>query len=339
MRKLISVAAAAAALIALIGAGGCGSDDGGEAPAAASEADPSAFPVTIEHKFGATEIAEPPERVVTVGYTEQDTVLALGVKPVGEREFIGGYDYRSRPWAQEALDGYQPEVVGGEQINFESVAAQRPDLILGVSSGITAREYDRLSEIAPTIAQSGDFVDFGMPWQDQTLVIGRALGREERARELVDEVEQRFAEARREHPEFEGSAVLAYGEDGGFGAYASEDTRVRFLEDLGFSSPPQIDELAGNSFFVDLDEERLDLIDQDLVVMFGKRDELLESSVYSRLDAVREERAVYLDLEDQFAGALGFSSPLSLPFLLDEAVPKLAAAVDGDPATTGAPPE
>ena len=43
---------------------------------------------------------------------------------------------------------------------------------------------------------------------------------------------------------------------------------------------------------------------------------------------------VYLDLTDQFAGALGFASALSLDYLLDEAESTtLAAAVDGDPAT------
>ena len=35
----------------------------------------------------------------------------------------------------------------------------------------------------------------------------------------------------------------------------------------------------------------------------------------------------------ELSGAFSFSSPLSIPFLLDELVPKLAAAVDGDPAT------
>jgi iron complex transport system substrate-binding protein len=48
---------------------------------------------------------------------------------------------------------------------------------------------------------------------------------------------------------------------------------------------------------------------------------------------VRRDRVVYLDLADHAAGALGFSSPLSLPYLIDELVPRLAAAVDGDPAT------
>ncbi len=36
---------------------------------------------------------------------------------------------------------------------------------------------------------------------------------------------------------------------------------------------------------------------------------------------------------DPLGGATSFVSVLSLPFLIDELVPRLAAAVDGDPAT------
>ena len=45
--------------------------------------------------------------------------------------------------------------------------------------------------------------------------------------------------------------------------------------------------------------------------------------------AVKEDRVVYLDLTDRMAGALGFASALSLPYLLDEADAALTAAVDG----------
>lgn len=41
-----------------------------------------AYPLTIEHKFGATTIGAPPERVVSLGYTEQDAIVAFGVRPV-----------------------------------------------------------------------------------------------------------------------------------------------------------------------------------------------------------------------------------------------------------------
>jgi iron complex transport system substrate-binding protein len=325
-------AIARVAVIAALALAGCGAESEERAPTAG-------FPVTVEHKFGATEIPAAPERVVTVGYTEQDVVLALGVEPVGVREFIGGYAYKRRPWAQDALGGTEPAVVGGEEIDFERVAAQRPDLIVGVNSGMTETDYRRLSAIAPTVAQSDEFIDFGVPWQEQTMAIGRALGREDRARALVEDVEGRFAAAREEHPEFaRSSLILAYGGGGDFGAYSSQDYRSRFFEDLGFEPPTRVDELAGESFFVDFDEEHFRLMDQDVVVMFGKRDDVTADPVFGRLDAVAEERVVYLDLEDEFSGALGFSSPLSLPFLLDEAVPKLAAAADGDPSTTAPEP-
>jgi iron complex transport system substrate-binding protein len=71
------------------------------------------------------------------------------------------------------------------ELNFEKIASVRPDLVLGVYSGITEKEYETLSEIAPTVVQSEEYVDFGAPWQDMTLTVGRALDREKKAGELV----------------------------------------------------------------------------------------------------------------------------------------------------------
>ena len=135
------------------------------------------------------------------------------------------------------------------------------------------------------------------------------------------------------------SAILAYGGPDGYGAYTSQDTRSRFLRDLGMKLPAEIDRIAGDSFFTELSQERFRLIDRDAVVMYGPQAEIEKDDVFGRLEAVEKDRVVYLDLGDQVAGALGFASPLSLPYLLDEAVPKLSAAVDGDPATKVEQPE
>jgi iron complex transport system substrate-binding protein len=284
--------------------------------------------VTVQHKYGTTEIEAAPKRVVTVGYTDQDAVLALGVVPVGVGDFLGGYDWRKRPWAQAALKGASPKVVAGQQINFEAVAAQRPDLIIAINAGLKKADYEKLAKIAPTVAQSGDYIDFGMPWEEQTLVVGRALGRETEAEKVVARVRAKFEKVRKEHPEFAGkTAILAYGGPDGFGAYASQDTRSRFLTDLGLRTPPRVDELAKQSFYTQFSQEQFRLMDQDVVLMYGKRADVLDNPVFKRLDAVREDRVIYMDLTDQFAGALGFASALSLDYLLDEGVPPLAAAV------------
>ena len=120
----------------------CGGDDETRQRAAPVE-QAGAFPVTVEHKYGTTEVEEEPERVVTVGYTDQDATLALGVVPVGVGDFLGGYEWRERPWAQEALGGAEPKVVGGQEINFEAVAAQRPDLIFAINAGLKKADYEQ----------------------------------------------------------------------------------------------------------------------------------------------------------------------------------------------------
>lgn len=337
--RLIAVVAALAASVAL---GACGSDDDSSTTAstgtqAAGSAD--AFPVSIEHKFGTTDIEEQPERVVVVGYTEQDMVYALGVEPVAVRDFFGGYDWRERPWAADVA-GEVPEVLGAEEIEFEKVAAQRPDVILALNSGITKEDYERLSKIAPTIAQSGDFVDYGMPWQDQTRMIGQALGKEAEAEQVVSDLEAKFEQAKEEHPEFVGAtAILAYGGPDGYGAYATQDTRSRFFTNLGFEMPAKVDELAGDSFYTEFSQEQFRLMDQDVVVMFGSESDVKDNPVFGRLDAVKEDRVIYLDLTDDFSGALGFASPLSFDYLIDEASPALAAALDEDPSTKVPQPE
>src|SRR4051812_45193347 len=92
--RVLRAAIAAAALVvalALVACGGSDADGGDSNPAAGSIATPAAtakFPVTVEHKFGTTEIPAEPKRIVTVGFNEHDFALALGVKPVGVREFI-----------------------------------------------------------------------------------------------------------------------------------------------------------------------------------------------------------------------------------------------------------
>jgi len=335
-RRLAAALAMSALALTLAACGG-GGEDPIATPEASSEADPDAFPVTIEHKFGETEIAEPPERVVTVGYGEDDFALSLGVTPVGIREFIGEYAGAKRPWAKEELEAADPEEIGAEAINFEQVNRMNPDVILGVYSLMTERDYETLSKIAPTVAQTDEFIDGGVPWQDQLALDAEALGRGEMAEELTTETEGTFADAREEHPEFEGKTALLAAVDGDIlYGYAPADPRARFFTDLGFETDPEIEDLAGEEFYAEFGREQADLYDQDVLVFLESattQEEIESDPVFQRLDAFKEGRVVFVDADDQFAGALGFGSPLSLPYAIDGITPALEAAADGDPET------
>jgi iron complex transport system substrate-binding protein len=166
-------------------------------PAQPEDAAADGFPVTIEHKFGATTIEKEPQRVISLGYSEQDPLLALGVVPIAIREWFGEQPHAVWPWAQDELGDGEPEVLNmpfGE-LDFEAIAALKPDLIVATHSGIREEEYATLAEIAPTLAQPGEYPDFGVPWQEQTILIGRAVGREDVAERLVADVEAQIQSA------------------------------------------------------------------------------------------------------------------------------------------------
>ncbi|HEY8417160.1 MAG TPA: iron-siderophore ABC transporter substrate-binding protein [Limnochordales bacterium] len=317
------------------------SADGGDEGAAGGGGD--SFPVTLQHKFGTTTIAEEPERVLTLGYSEQDPVLALGVIPVAVREWFGDQPYAVWPWAQDELGDGRPQVLEmpfGE-LDLEAIAALRPDLIVATHSGITEEEYRRLSQIAPTLAQPGEYPDFGVPWQEQTRLIGRALGREERAEALVAEVEAAIAAARRAHPEFEGATVAWASPASGAGQYwvvGPNTPPMRFLFSLGFRMPEELAAMVGQRDSAQISGEQLRMLDVDVLIFRAPsqdvRDAFERDPLYRQLDVATEGRTIFfVGPDDPLYGALSFSTVLSLPYALEHLVPKLAAAVDGDPAT------
>ncbi|MEM9954483.1 MAG: ABC transporter substrate-binding protein [Chloroflexota bacterium] len=298
-----------------------------------SAQDNDAFPVSIDHKFGTTTIEAEPQRIVVLGYTEQDPYLALGAEPVAIRYWYGD-ESAIFPWAEEAAEGIDPEVLnmGFGTLNYEAILALEPDLISAVDAGITAEEYEALSQIAPTLAQYDTYVDFGMPWQETTRLIGTAIGQAEEADALVTDIEERIESIREENPQFEGQTVaVSYFFGGNYGYYTGQDSRGRFFTDLGFVVPEELNEIAGESFFADISEERLDLIDQDLLVFLAlqffedgseaAREAIESNPIVAQLNAVQDERTLFV--ADEFDDALQFSTVLSLNFLLDGLVPEI----------------
>lgn len=312
----------------------------------AAQAATDPFPVTIEHKFGSTTITAAPERVVSLGYTDQDALLALGVTPVAVRYWYGDAPNAIFPWAEEAADGAAPEVLNMPygSLNYEAILALQPDLIIAVGAGITQEEYDLLIQIAPTVAQSGEYIDFGMPWQETTRMIGAAVGKAAEAEALIAEVEAAFAAAREANPQFAGQAVVVaynYGDSRTYGYYTSQDSRGRFFTDLGFVIPDELTEIAGEQFYADLSTERLDLLDQDLLIFLGLqfaeggREAIENDPLISQLHVVRDERVVFIPAE--YDDALQFGTVLSLEYALEGILPELETVTNGEEAAARDP--
>lgn len=192
-------------------------------------------------------------------------------------------------------------------------------------------EYDLLSEIAPTILRAKDYNDFQMSWDEETLAIGKALGKERAAKKLITRTEQEFADQRKAHPEFEGKTIaVAYPlKNGGLGVYSSNDQRSQFFASLGFTVPKKIDKVTGDRFYAELSPERIDLIeDVDVLAVidfkFGK-DFYDDKELYNDLDVVKKGHAIYPLPE---TNAVSFNTPLSIPYSMEKVSPAVADALD-----------
>ena len=318
-RRWRRAAAALAAVVLAIGPlSACGSPQDGAPQAAPAES------VTIAHKFGETRVPVNPSRVVTVGWTDQDFVLPFGVVPVSTRVFQENYnDY---PWVKAATDGKGITTWGGEDsIDFEAIAAQKPDLIFAIYEAIDRQTYDRLSQIAPTVIQSKDYADEETPWNVQLLTTGTALGKEAEAKELVAKVQGRIDEARKANPEFDGKTlVVDQGpESGGHYLLPENDPRRGLFKSLGFKAQ----DVDG-----DVSEEKLELLDRDVLFVDGATEEqMLQSPSFARLGVVRDGRTLYTNFESTLNGALTYSGPDALLYALDVLTPQLANALNGRP--------
>lgn len=179
-----------------------------ESTAEASSAAPAgaSFPAQATHRYGSTSVPSAPQRIVALGQTDHDVVVALGSVPIAVAGFVEGSYSPLRPWNRDAFST-EPPVLNMQEIEFEKVAALEPDLILAVMSGITKADYTKLNAIAPTVAQPVDYQDWAVPFRPHTELIGAALGQSAKAAELVSSLEDAFADAKSKNPTLTGKSA------------------------------------------------------------------------------------------------------------------------------------
>ncbi len=164
--------------------------------------------MTVTHLFGETVIKDPPKRVVSAGYTEQDDLLAVGVVPIAVTNWFGDQPFAVWPWAAPKLGGAHPTVLNLDNgIPVDQIAGLKPDLIVAVNAGLDADTYQKLAAIAPTVAQ-GDGDAFFEPWKEQAATVGQAVFQADQMKSLVDGVDQKFTDIGKKNQQWTGKKAL-----------------------------------------------------------------------------------------------------------------------------------
>ncbi|WP_425279233.1 ABC transporter substrate-binding protein [Arthrobacter nanjingensis] len=301
------------------------------------------FPVTVKHAFGETVIQKQPQRVATVAWVNDDIAIALGVVPVGLPKIEwGGNDKGSSPWKDAALEKLgasfgsakaPAQYSEADGINFTEVAKTSPDVILAAYSGLSREDYDKLSKIAPVIAYPE--LAWGTPWQEATALIGKAMGKETEAAGLVKSVESQIKDKAAAHSAIAGKSFifgnLEPGKGDGVNVYTASDNRPRFLTATGMTLAPVVADKAKGSkeFFIPWSAEKANELVSDVFVTWVPDDKTTDAikkdPLLGQIPAIKNDALVAF-ADKTVTLSLSASSPLSLPWALDNVLDQLAAA-------------
>lgn len=296
------------------------------------------FPVTLDHAFGSTTVPAKPVRVATVAWANHEVPLALGIVPVGfARANFGDDDGDGLlPWVADRLEELGAEAPPlfdeGDGIDFEAVAASQPDIILAAYSGLNRSDYDTLSKIAPVIPYRDG--PWSTDWREMIRLNAAGLGMAQEGEDLIARIEGQITDVTAEHPEIAGKSAmfvthLDVRDLSVIRFYSANDTRVKFLADLGLTSPQSVQEATRpGQYSGEMSAERIDAFaDVDIVITYGGRmllDTVKQNLLTSRMKTV-ENGAVVL-LGNDPVGTAANPTPLSIPWVLDDYVTLLAEA-------------
>lgn len=302
--------------------------------------DASAFPVRIKHAHDVTKITERPTRVATLGWSDADMAISLGIVPVGASSLDGVATN-----ARGSTDYFDAELtkVGGKQparyseadgAPVDEIAKLRPDVILATNGGVTKEEYAKLSKIAPVVPHAA--APYTTPWKQSLTMVGQALGAPAEARRMTARTEKAIRDAKAKYPQFKGTTYawtyFIPNDTSKIGLTTPVDLRARMMVTFGFEPAPFVERSTKDakqySAWVSA-EKAPDLDAQILVfaeIVKGQDRTVRKHRLLGQIPALK--RGAYESaFQDQAMTAFSAPSPLSIPYAIEHFLPRLATAV------------
>lgn len=146
--------------------------------------------IEIKHELGFTEIEVTPQKIVALDWVLAETVLSLGVEPLGVADAKGYQAWVMAP----KLPSNVLDVGSRREPNLELLTELNPDVIL-ISQHMSAM-YEKLSTIAPTLVYTV-YSNKKSPLiavKGITIQLGRLLDKEQQALQLIDQTEKKLIE-------------------------------------------------------------------------------------------------------------------------------------------------
>ncbi|WP_289501596.1 iron-siderophore ABC transporter substrate-binding protein [Gloeocapsopsis sp. IPPAS B-1203] len=252
--------------------------------------------------MGETCVPNEPQRIIIISYEILGHAPTLGVKPIGSNALRG--ELNATYISDQSYLGNRVEGIKNigfvRSPNVEKILELKPDLILAWEDA--EQSYPMLSKIAPTVIISTDLIEEN--WKKGFDVIAKLLGKEE-AQQVLHRYNQRIEQLNmalgNNYQNKTISVAFSYGQNAYI--YVKNSFIGSILEDLGLKRPPAQNVSVDGSRIDGISEERLDLIDGD-ILFFGVSDlghleayeNLKQKPLWKNLKAVQKGRFIFLVL-------------------------------------------
>ncbi|GGZ14848.1 ABC transporter periplasmic component [Streptomyces inusitatus] len=292
-RRNLALAAALAGALTLT-ACGSGSDAGSDAKDKGGEK-AGAQTRVVKTAMGDVKVPAEPKRVVVLDTAELDSVITLGVKPVGatRTDTASGFPAHLPAGTVEGVKivGEMPEP------NLETIAALKPDLIL-TNKVRHADKYEQLKAIAATVMTEST----GLPWKENFLVHADALNKKDEAQKAIDGYKKQTAAVTEALGGKEKAAatkvnLVRFVEGADIRIYGKENYLGTLFSDVGLGRPAITDK-AEDGFMLNVSPEKIDLADTDVIFHStigdpkkAKATQVLGGPLWKNMDAVKKGRA------------------------------------------------
>ncbi|WP_295814604.1 siderophore ABC transporter substrate-binding protein [uncultured Nitratireductor sp.] len=250
--------------------------------------------ITVKHAQGETVLPDTPTTVLTFDFAALDTLDALGVEVAGvPNTLIPAYlsKYESDAYAKIG-SLFEPD--------FEVVNAAEPDLI--IVAGRSARQYEALSKIAPTIDLSVVPDNFLNGAKENARKLGAIFDKDEEAKEMIGKLDESVA-ALQETAKNAGKGLIILTNGGKVSAYGPGSRFGWLHDDLGVTPAVEDVEAATHGeavsfeFILKTNPDWLFVVDRDSAIGSEGQSakQTLDNELVAATTAAKEGNIYYAD--------------------------------------------
>lgn len=240
------------------------------------------------------EIPKHPKRVIDMNFKNVGNLLLLGQEPVGVQEWI--------KWNPE-LEKEMKDIPKVDLDNIESVAKQKPDLILANASDKNIKKYQKL---APTIVY-----DSKADYKDILKVQAKVLNKEQKGKEILKNWDEKIEKDKKDLGSKINHKTITVVQDYQkeqmvLGSGLGRSTEIVYGA-YGMKPSKKVEKTFNekNANYYTLSKERIDDIDGDYIAMIlfdGNKSEIFNLTEWENLNAVKNNHVLKLSINDASLG-------------------------------------